>query len=249
MKIHSYLYFIRYLQNISITLFGIFIFLFNVNTLAVDNDMDFENIPYYEDEGRLTFKFKGFIADASGKQTGLNPTVANSVSVGSLIKSGYGIEAATVIFFTDHIASELSLGGSSFKVKNSIVKNVAINYGISPNSVQTKSKTMYVVPITFILQYHIAPFGAIRPYLGAGYHWSYVLSKSKNFKTNNSHGPALQAGVELFAKDDTFMDLSIKQYILKTDIKYTSSIMGNNNIRSKIKMNPLIFAVGIGWKL
>lgn len=202
---------------------------------------------YYEDEGRLLFKVRGYGIVASGKQKNLpTPTSANPVSVSPLIGNGYGADTATTIFFNDNMAAELSLGIDVLGIKSTALSNIANNYN-GTTSTNSKRRNLFMVPLTLTAQYHIAPFGAIRPYVGAGYHGAYVFSRIKEFKANNSHGAVAQIGIDFVAKDDTLITLDVRQFLRTTKIKYKGSVTGGNSVSSKVKINPLVISAGIGF--
>lgn len=209
-----------------------------------DKSNDDYDIDYLEEEGRLLFKIRAHGIYTDAKQKNLpKPSVSNPSSVGPLIRNGFGADTATAIFFNDNIATELSLGFSLLRAKNSTIKTVSYNYGSTKDI--GKRKDIYMVPLTVTGQYHIAPFGAIRPYVGGGYHGAYLFTKSKQIKIKNGHGPVLQAGVDFVAKDDTLITVDVRQYFLNTKVTYKNV----NNASSKIKINPLLISAGIGFKL
>lgn len=234
------------IKNI-LRLISTYIFIFaclfynTINIYAADHDLD-----YYEDEGRLLFKLKLFGIKASASQTKLpKPANPNPVKVERLTNYGFGGETSTTIFFHDMIATELSLGVSLFQVNKTSINNIATNY--LGTASERKGKYLFTFPLTFTLQYHIAPFGAIRPYIGGGYHVAYTYTKIKDFKIHNGHGAVFQGGIDFVAKDNTVLNLDIKQYFLTTKLTYNGQITANKEIISKLKINPLAFAVGIGF--
>lgn len=202
---------------------------------------------YYEDEGRLLFKVRAHGIIAKGKQKNLpTPTSATPVSVGDLVGNGYGADTATTIFFNDNMAAELSLGVDVFGVKSTSLSNIANNYN-GTVSTASKRKNLFMVPVTLTGQYHLAPFGAVRPYIGAGYHGAYVFSKIKEFKAGHSHGAVAQVGVDFVAKDDTLITIDVRQFLRTTKIKYKGSVTGGNSVSSKVKLNPLVISAGVGF--
>lgn len=222
------------------------IFSFNLAAFADNNDYESD---YFEDEGRLLFKVRGSAISTKGKQTGLPaPINANAVSVGPFVRNGYGFDTAAAIFFNDNMAVEMSLGINVLKTKYSSLINIANNYNGTPPS-KGKKKSVFMVPLSLTGQYHVAPFGAIRPYVGAGYHVAYFFTKAKQFKLKNGHGFVAQIGVDLVAKDDTIITFDIRQFFSSTRITYRSGLVGNTSVTSKAKINPLLFSVGVGFKL
>lgn len=209
----------------------------------VDNEED-----NYQDEGRLLFKIRvhGLLSHATQKGLTTKNQVSNAKKVGHFIENGYGGDVATTIFFSDNIASELSLGFDVLKTKYASIRDVGSNYGVN-NKNLGKKKDVFMIPVTLTGQYHIAPFGGIRPYVGLGYHGAYMFSKCKLFDIKNGHGAVMQVGVDFVAKDDTMINFDIRQYFLNTKVAYKESFI-SPAVTSKVKINPLIISLGIGFK-
>ena len=220
------------------------------NELYADNNDDVKSdsdSKDYKTQSNILFKarLRGLLTD--GKQNKLPPpTVANPVEISDLVNNGFGIDASASLFFNHYVALELSIGCDMLKVKKNNLSNIAYNY--TNGTYSGKSKALYMIPVTATGQYHIAPFGGIRPYIGAGYHAAYMISKSQ-FKAKHAFGPVIQAGVDFYAKDDTFITLDLKQYFLTSKIDYSSRVVGQQSVSSNAKLNPLVLSIGIGFKL
>jgi len=218
------------------------------STKAADTDYDAN---YYSDEGRVNFKMRGFGSITKSKQSGLPaPTSIRSRSGAAanadLLINGYGIEGATDLFFGDHVAVECALGWGAYNISRASLANIAYNY--SDTAVVSKKQRLYAIPLTFTAQYHIAPFGAIRPYVGGGYGGTYLFSKAKEFKIKNAHGMVIQIGTDFVMTDDTLLNLDIKRYSLSPKITYKGSFVNNNKVAPKVKMDPIVISAGIGIK-
>jgi outer membrane protein len=234
----------KFIQNILITA----IFLIAGSAFA-DNHNDYD-ANYYEDEGALLFKIRGFYVNAPTKIK--TAPINGTEKPGDLVQNGYGFDTATTYFFTDNIATELSLGLGLLKTKSSALNKAAAAYGNGTGS-PGKKNDIFFVPLAATLQYHIAPFGAIRPYIGAGYHGSYLYTRSKAIKVQPGHGAVLQAGIDFMAKDDTFITFDIRQYILKSKVTFKKGFLFPNNaaakdVSSKVDYNPLVISFGVGFK-
>lgn len=107
----------------------------------------------------------------------------------------------------------------------------------------------YVLPPTLTLQYHFAPKGAIRPYIGAGVNYTIFYSEKargplagNDISMKDSFGWAAQAGVDI--------DLN-KKFFLNLDVKYidmTGKARLNGAYIGKTDINPFVFGVGFGTR-
>ena len=207
---------------------------------------------YYKEEGSILFKVRGSGIFTKGQLKGLPAATstrgrASPAKVGGLVSNGYGVEVSTTVFFTKNIAGELGIGLQLYKTSSGAITSVGNNY--SNNPAAAKKKNIYAVPTSLMLQYHIAPYGAIRPYVGAGYQYTWMLSKAKQFTINSGSGYALQAGVDFALTDDTLISFDVKRYQLEPKVKFKSSFLtGTQGITSKVKINPIVVSLGMGWK-
>ncbi|XVN40525.1 MAG: OmpW family outer membrane protein [Rickettsia endosymbiont of Argas persicus] len=207
---------------------------------------DYDSTPYYENEGSLVFKMRLGGVFSDGKQKGLpTPTVPNPTPVGEIVKNGYGGDASTTIFFNNYVATELSLGFNVLRTKNTYLANISNNYGV--NAKIGKNKPIYMIPATVTGQFHPFPFGGVRPYIGVGYHGSYMLTKASGLKIRNGHGAVGQVGIDFYAKDDTLINIDVRQFFLNPKLEYKPYLVGNKTVTSKVKLNPLVVSVGIGF--
>ena len=202
----------------------------------------------------ILLKIRVNFSAVSGKQSGLPAPSSTRGSTapqssGKLFAGAYGGEASATMFLTDHIAAELASGLSIYRGKSTTTS--AINYNYSNTTQSNKKRNLYAVPTYLTAQYHIAPYGAIRPYVGGGYHYTYMIPRAKEFKVKNASGLILQGGMDIVFKDDTFLNLDIKQYFLKTNVRYNKTIAqaNGNQVTAKLKLNPITIALGLGFKL
>lgn len=223
--------------------------------LTKDLDDDYDAKDYgstsYEDEGMVVLKIRGSGIVSKAKQKALpaptsNRGKASPAGNSSFIENGYGVEGATLIFFGDNIGAELSTGLNVYNASNSAVGEVGYNY--SDTAVQGKRKRLYAIPLNLTLQWHFAPFGAIRPYAGGGYNGTYFITKAKEYKIKSTTGPILQLGVDFVMTDDTLINVDVKKLWLKPKVSYKRSYVDANSVKTTVPINPLIISVGFGWK-
>lgn len=240
---------IRIAKRLGIILFTLSV---SINSFAkgmyddINSGPDYDNTPYYENEGSLVFKMRLGGLFASSKQKGLpTPKAPNPRPVGDFIKNGYGGDASTTIFFNNYLATELSFGFNVLPIKNTSLANVSYNYGVA--ATPNKRKPLYMIPATVTGQFHVAPYGGVRPYIGVGYHGSYMLTQSSSVKVRNGHGVVWQVGIDFYAKDDTLINIDVRQFYLNPKVEYKTGLVGTQNVTSKVKINPLIVSIGIGF--
>jgi outer membrane protein len=207
---------------------------------------------YYEDEGDLLFKIRGFYLNTLSKPKNFPASVATKEKPGTLVQVGYGVDTATTYFFTDNIAAELSLGIGIMRVKSSSLSKAALSLG-DGTGVAGKNNQIIIVPAAGTIQYHVAPFGAIRPYVGGGIHGTYMYTRSKAIKVSTGYGPVAQIGVDFISKDDTLFTFDIRKYFLKSNVTFKKGFLGPNNaavtdVRSKVDWSPLVISAGFGFR-
>jgi outer membrane protein len=102
------------------------------------------------------------------------------------------------------------------------------------------------LPPTLTLQYHFDTVGGkFKPYLGAGV--NYTRFSSVNLPTGltiekNSFGLALQAGVDIPLDKNMYLNFDVKKVQIRTDLASSGTKLG------AIKVDPVLFGVGLGWR-
>ena len=135
-------------------------------------------------------------------------------------------------FFTPNIAAELIL---TYPQKQDV----------SSTAHGGKIGTLKHLPPVLSLQYHFIPQGQVRPYVGAGINYTRFSSVDlpAGFEIDkNSFGPSLQAGVDIEISKGVFLNLDVKKTYIRTDLSANGQGLG------KIKVDPLLFGLGIGYR-
>ena len=134
-------------------------------------------------------------------------------------------------FFTPNLAAELVL---TYPQKHDVYLDGA-NIG-----------TFKHLPPSLLVQYHFTPEAPLKPYVGAGINYT-TLSKVRLLNgaaslEHDSVGLVLQAGVD-YAID--------KQWSLNFDVKKAqirSDVMIGGVKASRVKVDPLMIGVGVGYR-
>ena len=207
---------------------------------------------YYEDEGKLLTKFKVFYSELKPKETTFTSSLASANSSKKLFSNAYGGEASVAYFFGANFAAELSAGVARLSLKPSEFDAVAS--AIGDNAANLDKNAALMIPVSATMQYHIAPYGAIRPYVGAGYGAAYLNAKSNKISLDGSSGFVLQAGVDFVTRNDHVFTLEVKKYSFRPKITLETPYLDPNNsvvgaTSSKVKIDPIVVSLGFGFKL
>jgi outer membrane protein len=115
----------------------------------------------------------------------------------------------------------------------------------------------WVLPPTLTAQYHFAPEGKVRPYVGAGINYTiFYNEKASNSLTgalgptnvhmSDSFGWAAQAGVDIELSERVFLNLDVKYIDIDTTATFNTTAAGTQRV--DIDLNPLVVGVGLGMK-
>lgn len=102
------------------------------------------------------------------------------------------------------------------------------------------------LPPTLSAQYHFAPGAAINPYLGVGVNYTRIskvrLLGGAGDLENDSWGLALQAGVDVRIDERWSINADVKKANIRSDV-----YVGGLNA-SQLKVDPLLFGLGVGYR-
>lgn len=115
----------------------------------------------------------------------------------------------------------------------------------------------WVLPPTLTAQYHFAPEGKIRPYVGAGVNYTIFYNEEAsdslvgavgptNVRMSDSFGWAAQAGVDIELSERVFLNLDVKYINIDTTATFDTTAAGSQTV--DIDLNPIVVGVGLGMK-
>jgi outer membrane protein len=121
-----------------------------------------------------------------------------------------------------------------------------------------KLASTWVLPPTLTAQYHFAPSAKMRPYVGAGLNYTMFYSDkasagiiaaagSTNVHLKDSFGWAAQAGVDIDLAPNMFLNIDVKYIDIATTARLSTANLGTQSV--KVNLNPLVFGVGLGFRL
>lgn len=165
-------------------------------------------------------------ANKSDAGTGaLNGLPANAITVSSKAIPEVDIS----YFFTPNIAAELIL---TYPQKHKVY------------AAGTKLGSFKHLPPTLTLQYHFTPASTFSPYVGAGINYTRISSVKLGGADleNDSIGYALQAGFDYKLDKNWSINFDVKKVQIRSDVMIAGDKV------SKVKVDPLLVGVGIGYR-
>lgn len=102
------------------------------------------------------------------------------------------------------------------------------------------------LPPSLLVQYHFNPEGQFRPYVGVGVNYTIIGGErlANNMRLENSSvGGVVQAGFDVKVSNNVFLNFDVKKIQLRSDL-YSS----NGDKLSNLKLDPLLWGVGIGYR-
>lgn len=172
---------------------------------------------------------------------GSTPIAALGVPSGAVHVENKNIPELDIsYFFTRNIAAELIL---TYPQKHDVtVTDSAIG--------RFKAGSFRLLPPTLTAQWHFNPDGDFRPYVGVGITYSDYSSTQlrvpgvAKLKLDDSYvGPAVQIGFDYRLSKNVFFNIDAKKAHVRSDLE--GSGLGK---LSRVKVDPLLIGVGVGWR-
>ena len=213
-----------------------------------DKDNDYYSNSY--EERKVNFKIKpGLVLPRTSEQQELPSPSSTAARINTqiilpLLQYGGGIEGAATVFFTEYFASELSFGLQVYQSKLAALKSIGYNY--SDNPTYGTLKEVYSFPATSTLQFHLAPLGGIRPYIGGGLVGLMNYTSSTDFDLSNTWGGALQVGVDFCFRDESILGLEVKYYVAADPAVRYEAIMLGTELTGKLRLNSTVISINFG---
>lgn len=142
-------------------------------------------------------------------------------------------------FFTKNFAAELIL---TVPQKHDVtVRSSAVG--------RIDAGSFYLLPPTLTAQWHFNPEGTFRPYVGVGVtysDYSHVKLSAAGINLNlddDYFGPAIQAGFDVKIGKQWFLNFDVKKAHVRSDLKTDAGVK-----LSRLKVDPLLIGVGIGYR-
>ncbi len=201
--------------------------------------------PAFAEAGDTFVRVRGIMVAPNENSTGITPAFpTEEVSVNNSIMP----EVDITHMVTNNVGFELIAATT----KHSVSGTSGTTGGIG------KLASTWVLPPTLTVQYHFAPEGKVRPYVGAGVNWTLFYSEKAsngletavgptNVKLDSSFGWAVQAGVDVPLNDRMFLNFDVKYIDIDTNARLRTTAAGTQRVG--VSLDPFVFGVGLGFKL
>lgn len=146
-------------------------------------------------------------------------------------------------------------------INNKTFGEVDVSYFLSPNVAAElvlttpQKQTVYAngseigsfkhLPPSLLLQYHFTGQQGFKPYVGAGFtytHFSDVALPAGVSLDSHSWGLAFQAGLDIPLDRNWSINLDVKKAYIRSDVYSAGSSIG------RLKVDPMLYAVGLGYR-
>lgn len=200
--------------------------------------------PVHAAQGDVLVRVRTILVAPNEKSGGILPSLpSEKVAVGS----SFMPEVDFTYMATNHVGLELVLATT----KHSLTGRTGTTGGIG------KLGSTWVLPPTLTAQYHFAPEGKFRPYVGAGVNYTIFWNEdaSKGLETavgktgirmSDSFGYAVQAGADIDLSKKVFLNFDVKYIDMSTTARLATTAIGVQRV--KVDINPIVVGVGLGMR-
>lgn len=198
--------------------------------------------PAAAEAGDWILRARAIMVAPQDSSSGITPAFPNEdVSV----DTAFAPELDITYMVTNNIGIELIAATT----KHSVTGRTGTTGGIG------KLADSWVLPPTLTVQYHFAPEGSIRPYVGAGLNYTIFYSERASasleaavgptsVRLSDSFGWAVQGGVDVPVNDRLAINFDIKYIDMDTRARLSTTAAGVQTV--KVDINPLVVGVGLG---
>jgi outer membrane protein len=183
--------------------------------------------------------FKGLVIRARGLAVIPDEDATITVIGGNVdITDAYVPEVDLSYFFTENIAIEAIAAVTPHDVDATGTTLGQVDLG-----------SVWLLPPTVLLQYHLPLGNGFKPYVGAGVNYTVFFNEDAPGGTvtsidyDNTFGWALQAGVDYQLNERWMLNLDVKKVFISTDVS-----LNGGAINADVDIDPWIVGVGFGYK-
>jgi outer membrane protein len=115
--------------------------------------------------------------------------------------------------------------------------------GVRTSASGTRLGEVSHLPPTLSVQYHFAPIGRFRPYVGLGVNYTFLFNEEPDaLGIDNSFGPAAQLGLDFDLDDHWFANLSARYIDIDAEARLASTRLGT------VEVDPVVYGINLGYR-
>lgn len=207
----------------------------------------FTNIPY------AVADYTGYSADQGNLI--IRPRLGYNISDGTQTSTVFGAPCPTCGDESIYYGANVSLDvEANLQITDHL--SFAAQLGYIPQGsyslalFRSDSGNMDLVPFSALIQFTIAPYGKLQPYIGAGYHYTFIRNNYDFLSPDKStSGPVVQVGADWWTSPSFGINFNAKYMLMEFNVDETGLLdpsagySENTRVRN-IEANPLIFSIG-----
>lgn len=201
-------------------------------------------LPAHAEAGDWILRARAIAVAPQGGSGGITPTFPNE---GVSVDTAYAPEVDVTYMVTNNLGLELIAATTKHSAKGKTGTTGSIG----------KLLDTWVLPPTLTLQYHFAPEGKFRPYVGAGVNYTIFYNERAAGSLEDAVGPtdvslsdsfgwALQAGADIPVNEKLFLNFDVKYIDIDTTARLNTTAIGQQRVR--VNIDPLVIGFGVGMR-
>ena len=152
--------------------------------------------------------------------------------------------------------------GNAIHVESKVIPDISFRYSFTPNVAAELLLTVPQqhtvklngvdigsfkhLPPTLFAQYHFMPDSNFNPYVGAGINYTLIMDDhllgGAAKLDNSSWGAAAQIGFDYKVATNSYLSVDLKKIYIGSDVKVGGATV------AKVKVDPVLFGIGYGFK-
>ncbi|SCX35373.1 Outer membrane protein W precursor [Agrobacterium rosae] len=141
------------------------------------------------------------------------------------------------VFLSEHwsITGQTGVLNTKIKLKDTLYGDIDVG-------------TVWSLPLSLAVQYHVETQGRFRPYVGAGMIATWYFGEKpaggfvQDFSVSSSYAPLLKAGVDYQLSDRWFANFEVKRIFPPTQT------IENQGVRAKTSLDTIATGIGVGYR-
>jgi outer membrane protein len=156
---------------------------------------------------------------------------------GKFVSSSVILDGEIGYNFTDYVSVSASMG---------YIPQETVTVRYIPTNTLDEEGRVHIMPMALTVQLHPAPYGAIRPYVGAGLYYAPIVTSFDRIDLENAAGVVFRAGADWWVKEDWGVNIDLRYYNMTSDADVGK--FGLANGEGSLELDPFIISAGLSYR-